>query len=128
MAFFDWGGVNMNTRAYSNRQEKAVANAVKGKKQANSGATTWQKGDVENKYFLIECKTTTGTRHKAFSIKEEWLEKIKEESIAMRKQGYALCFEYNPADNNRYYVISEKMFQLLNYFLEKEEQEEDDWK
>lgn len=111
----------MNTREYSNRQEKAVAKAVNGKKQVNSGATTWKKGDVENSYFLVECKTTIGKRHKSFSIKEEWLDKIREESIAMRKQGWALCFEYNPADNNRYYVINERMFQLLNYFLEKED-------
>lgn len=110
------------TRFYSNRQEKAVAKAVNGKQQANSGASTWQKGDVENKYFLIECKTVIGTRHKSFSIKEEWLDKIAEEAIGMRKQGWALCFEYNQTDNNRYYVISERMFQLLNYFMEKEEE------
>ena len=111
---------NKPTRFYSNRQEKAVAKAVKGKQQANSGASTWQKGDVQNKNFLIECKTTIHPK-KSFSIKEEWLEKVAEESIAMRKQGYALCFEFNPADNMRYYVISERMFNLLNYFMEKEE-------
>ena len=117
-----------STRYYSGRQEHKVAKVLNGKTVANSGAASFVGGDVENKYFLIECKTTTGTRHKAFSIKEEWLDKIKEEAIGMRKQGWALCFEYNPEDNNRYYVISERMFQLLNYFLEKEEQEEDDGK
>ena len=109
------------TRFYSNRQEKAVAKAIKGKQQANSGAAEWQKGDVKNQNFLIECKTTIHPK-KSFSIKEEWLDKISEEAIGMRKQGWALCFEFNQADNNRYYVISERMFQLLNYFMEKEEE------
>lgn len=115
----------MNTRAYSDRQEKAVAKAIKGKKQANSGATKWQKGDVQNEHFLIECKTVIGSRHKSFSIKEEWLDKVAEEAIGMRKQGWALCFEYNQADNRRFYVISERMFQLLNYFLDEERRKED---
>lgn len=109
------------TRFYSNRQEKAVAKAVNGKKQANSGASRWQKGDVKNQHFLIECKTTIHPK-KSFSIKEEWLEKIAEEAIGMRKQGYALCFEFNQADNNRYYVIPERLFQLLNYYMEQEEE------
>ena len=108
------------TRFYSNRQEKAVAKAVKGKQQANSGASTWQKGDVQNKRFLIECKTTIHPK-KSFSIKQDWLEKIEEEARGMRKEGYALCFEFDRADNKRYYVIPERLFQLLDYFMEKEE-------
>ena len=110
------------TRFYSNRQEKAVAKAIKGKQQVNSGASTWQKGDVKNNHFLVECKTTTAEHKKSFSIKEEWLQKIKEEAIGMRKEGYALCFEFSPADNERYYIISERMFQLLNYFMDKEDE------
>lgn len=110
---------NKPTRFYSNRQEQAVAKSINGKKQSNSGASTWQKGDVENSHFLVECKTTIKPK-KSFSIKQEWLEKIAEESISMRKDGYALCFEFNQTDNMRYYVISERMFQLLNYFLDKE--------
>lgn len=110
----------MNTRAYSTKQENAVANSINGKRVANSGAATWQKGDVQNERFLIECKTSI-TPKKSFSIKQEWLEKIEEEAIGMRKEGFALAFEFNTADNKRYYVISERMFQLLNYFMEKEE-------
>lgn len=106
------------TRYYSRRQEDKIARAVNGKRQANSGASIWQKGDVENEHFLIEAKTTIKPK-KSFSIKQEWLEKIEEESIGMRKDGYALCFEFDPADNKRYYVISERMFQLLNHFIEK---------
>ena len=109
------------TRFYSTQQENKVAKAVSGKRQANSGASTWQKGDVQNQKFLIECKTTVQPK-KSFSIKQEWLEKIAEEAIGMRKEGYALCFEFNHADNMRYYVISERLFQLLNYFMEKEDE------
>lgn len=110
------------TRFYSKRQEDKVAKAVGGKRQPNSGATTWQKGDVKNKNFLIECKTTTAEHKKSFSIKEEWLEKIREEAFGMGKQGYALCFEFSPADNMRYYVIPERLFQLLNYYMDKEDE------
>ena len=34
----------MNTRYYSNRQERKVAKAVGGRKTANSGATDFNKG------------------------------------------------------------------------------------
>ena len=107
------------TRFYSDRQEKAVAKVIKGKKQANSGAGAWQKGDVQNDNFLVECKTTINPK-KSFSIKQEWLETLAEEAIGMRKQGYALCFEFNNADNMRYYVIPERLFLLLNMFMEEE--------
>ena len=112
----------MNTRKYSDRQEKAVAKAMDGRKQANSGGGRWQKGDVSTECFLIECKTTVSPK-KSFAIKEEWLDKVAEEAVGMRKQGWALCFEYNQADNRRFYVIPERMFQLLNYYMEKEDEE-----
>lgn len=108
------------TRFYSDRQEKAVAKSVNGRQQANSGASTWQKGDVVNDNFLIECKTTTEPR-KSFNIKKEWLDKLKEEAIGMRKHNWALCFEFDNQSNQRYYVITERMFQALNDYLSEEE-------
>ena len=102
------------TRFYSNNQEKAVAKQIGGKKQSNSGATTFVKGDVVTNDFLIECKTTTCTTRSSFSIKKEWLEKNKQEALAMRKCYNALCFDYG--DGQRYYIIDERLFkELLNY-------------
>lgn len=110
---------NKPTRFYSDRQEKAVAKAVNGKKQANSGASTFQKGDVKNDHFLIECKTTM-TSKQSFSIKKEWLDKIQAESLGMRKEGFALCFQFDPDTNQRYYIIPEKLFRLLNDYMEED--------
>jgi hypothetical protein len=98
---------NKPTRFYSNRQEKKVAKAIKGKKVANSGATAFQKGDVQTDNWLIECKTTV-TEKASFSIKREWLEKNKEEAFAMGKDYNALAFDYG--DGRNWYIIDEKTF------------------
>lgn len=99
------------TRFYSNRQEKAVAKAVGGKQQSNSGATPFQKGDVVADNWLIECKTST-TAKATFTIHREWLIKMKEEAFAMNKRNSALCFDFGNG-SYRYYVIDEKTFLKL---------------
>ena len=103
--------MNRPTRFYSNRQEKAVAKALDGKQQSNSGATAFQKGDVVTDDWLIECKTAT-TEKQSFSIKREWLKKNREEAFAMGKYYNALCFDFGP-DSKRYYVVDEKLFKKL---------------
>ena len=65
------------TRYYSKQQEKKVAKAVNGKRQANSGATAFDKGDIITDQFLIECKTKTKDCN-SFTIKEDWLLKNEE--------------------------------------------------
>lgn len=106
------------TRFYSDKQEKAVAKQVNGKQQSNSGATPFQKGDVVTDSFLLECKTTTCSERASFSIKKEWLEKNKQEALAMRKPYNALCFDYG--DGKRYYVIDERLFKELVNYVEKD--------
>lgn len=110
--------MNKPTRFYSNRQEKKVAKAVGGKQTANSGATAFQKGDVSTNQFLIECKTKTKDCN-SFTIKEEWLLKNEEEAFAMGKNNSALCFDFGPSANKRYYIISERLFQLLQNYIEQ---------
>ena len=110
----------MNTRYYSKKQETKVAKAVKGKRTANSGATAFSKGDVVTKDWLIECKTKTSDS-KSFTIKEEWLLKNEEEAFAMGKNNSALVFDFGPNANKRYYVISERLFQLLQQYMEEDE-------
>lgn len=109
----------MSTRYYSNRQEKKVAKAVKGKKTANSGATAFQKGDVVTKDWLIECKTKVKDST-SFTVKEEWLLKNEEEAFAMGKNNSALVFDFGPNSDKRYYIISERLFQVLQQYLEEE--------
>jgi hypothetical protein len=109
--------MNRPTRYYSKQQEKKIAKAVGGKRQANSGATAFQKGDVITDQFLIEAKTKT-TDCKSFTIKEDWLLKNEEEAFAMNRDS-ALCFDFGPSANKRYYIISERLFDLLQQCLEE---------
>lgn len=108
-----------STRYYSGRQEKKIAKAVGGKQVANSGAPTFVAGDVITDQFLIEAKTKTKDCN-SFTIKEEWLLKNEEEAFAMGKNNSALCFDFGPSANKRYYVISERLFQLLQQYLEED--------
>ena len=108
-----------STRYYSGRQEKKVAKAVSGRRTANSGATAFSKGDVVTTDWLIECKTKTKDCS-SFTVKEEWLLKNEEEAFAMGKNNSALVFDFGPSANKRYYVISERLFQLLQQYLEED--------
>lgn len=99
-----------STRYFSNKQEKAVANAVGGRKVANSGATPFNKGDVTTEHFLIEAKTCMEPKQ-SFSIKKNWLEKNEAEAFAMRKPYHALVFDYG--DGVQHYVIDQKLFDIL---------------
>ena len=105
-----------STRYYSSKQEKKIAKAVGGRKTSNSGATKFDKGDISNSQFLIEAKTTTTDKH-SFTIKEEWLIKNEEEAFAMGKNNSALCFDFGPNSKQRYYIISEQLFKILNDYL-----------
>lgn len=111
--------MNKPTRYYSKQQEKKVAKKLNGKRQANSGATAFQKGDVVTSQWLIECKTKTKDCS-SFTIKEDWLLKNEEEAFAMGKNNSALCFDFGPSANKRYYVISERLFEVLKNYLEEE--------
>lgn len=108
-----------STRYYSKKQETKVAKAVGGRRTANSGATAFQKGDIITDEWLIECKTKTKDSS-SFTIKEEWLLKNEEEAFAMGKNNSALCFDFGPSANKRYYVISERLFQNLQEYLRRE--------
>lgn len=107
------------TRYYSSKQEKKVAKAVNGKQVANSGATSFHKGDVTTSEWLIECKTKTSACT-SFSIKKDWLEKNKEEMFAMGKAYSALAFDFG--DGNNYYVIDERTFLAMKEALENANQ------
>lgn len=105
------------TRYYSKKQENAVAKQVGGKRTANSGATTFQKGDVTSEDWLIECKTSE-TAKASFSIKREWLEKNKKEAFDTGKMYNALCFDFGNG-SNRYYIINEKTFKEVMEILQQ---------
>ena len=82
-----------STRYYSSRQEKQIAKIVDGKLQPNSGATLFKKGDCYNNNWLFEAKTCM-KEQESFNIKKEWLDKLKNESFSMRKEFFALVFNF----------------------------------
>lgn len=106
------------TRFYSDRQEKKVAKAVKGKQTPNSGSTPYIKGDVLNELFLLECKTHMEPTNK-FTIKKEWIDKNEEEAFQMHRPYSAVVIDFG--DGKNHYLISEKLFlKLLNHLREEE--------
>jgi len=109
---------NFSTRYYSSRQEKKVAKAIGGKQTANSGATTFSKGDVrtDDNLFLLECKTHTEFREN-FTVKHEWIDKNREEAFQMGKRYSALVLDWGDGENH--YLIDEHLFlELLDYLRE----------
>lgn len=105
-----------STRYYSTKQEKQIAKIFNGKCQANSGATLFNKGDVKTDEWLFEAKTCL-TEKNSFSIKSEWLNKLKGESFAMKKEYYSLVFNFGPNTDN-YYVLDEKTMKKILKILD----------
>lgn len=106
-----------STRYFSSKQEKQIAKKLNGKCQTNSGATLFSKGDIKTENWLIEAKTTL-TQKDSFSIKRQWLDKLKQESFAMNKEYYSLAFNFEPNDKN-YYILDEKTMQKILKILEE---------
>lgn len=105
------------TRFYSSQQEKKVAKAVSGRQTANSGATSFVKGDVVAKNWLIECKTKTSPSM-SMSVKKEWIDKNREEAFQMGKHHSAVVIDFGDGENH--YIISEKDFLQLKEITDEQ--------
>lgn len=109
---------NKPTRFYSSKQEKKVAQIISGHQVSNSGATRFNKADVINDHFAIECKTKMQDS-KSVAIKKEWLEKAQEEMFSVPGiMRWALAFNFGP-DQPNYYIIDERTFQEFNRILDE---------
>lgn len=106
-------GKTKPTRAYSSKQEKCIADTFNGQVTKNSGATKFGgKGDVLIPGLMsIECKTKTKNSN-SITIKRDWLDKIKKESLFDGKKYYSLAFNFGPNEEN-YFIIDENLFQTL---------------
>lgn len=105
-----------STREASTRQEKAINKAIGGRRTPNSGAGKFQKGDLTTDLFLVEAKTCMQPKN-SFSIKKEWLTKLKEEQYSMNKQYSTLCFDFGD-EKDRFYIIDENTFIILKDLLQ----------
>ncbi len=99
------------TRYYSKKQETRVATLVGGKRQSNSGATTFDKGDVVDRYMLFECKTATKPM-KSFSIKKDWFLKNKKEALSIGKEFGAVVFDFGSTED----FVALSMNDFLNLY------------
>lgn len=103
----------------SSQQEKQIAKALGGKRTPNSGATKFDKGDLcIGSDWLIEAKTCMELK-KSFSIKKDWLEKLKQEQYATSKMYSSLCFDFGD-NKNRYYIIEEQVFKYIVELVRKD--------
>ena len=108
-----------STRSVSSAQEKVIAKKLGGRRTPNSGATKFDKGDITiDSDWLIEAKTCMEPK-KSFSIKKDWLLKLKEEQFATNKLYSSLCFDFGD-EKDRFYIIDEPTFQYIIELLRKE--------
>ena len=49
---------------------------------------------------------------KSFSIKKDWLEKLREEKFACNKDYCTLCFDFGD-NGSRYYIVDEDTIKVL---------------
>lgn len=86
------------TRHYSKKQETTGNKALGFKNVANSGATTFSKGDGKDEHILMEWKTKTKPS-KSHTIHKEWFTKHKEETFAMGRRFSVLGFDFGDGEN-----------------------------
>lgn len=108
----------MNTRYFSDKQEKHIAKVTGGKVQSNSGGTKFGGGDVHTNKFFIEAKTPT-KEQTSFTIKKEWITKMREQAYEQGKEESVLAFRFDLNKDNDLYVLNERQF--LEYLRYKEE-------
>ena len=108
----------MTTRDYSDMQEKHIAKVTGGKVQSNSGGTKFGGGDVHTKHFLIEAKTPTKDQT-GFTIKKEWMDKMKMQAFEQGKSQSVLAFKFSPWEDKNYYVLDEAQFLLFLEYMEE---------
>lgn len=107
----------MTTRYFSDKQEKHIAKVTGGRVQSNSGGTKFGGGDVHTDKFFIEAKTSMSDK-KSFSIKEDWLYKMREQAFEQGKEESVLAFRFHPDSLVDWYVLDEQQF--LEYLRYKE--------
>ncbi len=109
-----------STRYYSAQQETAVTKVINGIRTPNSGAGFWKKGDVINNEASIVCECKTCVQDKqSFSIKKDWIIKLKQEAFEDRIANQCIAFNFGPNQAN-YFIIDEK---LMRFLIEKLEEE-----
>ena len=109
------------TKYFSERQENYIAKRFGGRTTVNSGAGKLSGGDViiDDVHCLVECKTAMSEKA-SFSIKKEWLDKIRSECFAKHQDNYVLAFNFGATESPNYFIIDENQFSKYLDFLRSE--------
>ena len=83
--------------------------------QSNSGGTRFGGGDVHTDTFFIEAKTPT-KEQTSFSVKKEWIAKLREQAFEQGKNHCALAFRFEPNGDDYFVIDSRLMKELVDYF------------
>lgn len=84
-----------STRYFSNIQEQKVADILGMRQQVNSGATTFDKGDVLDEHMVLDAKTVMKPQS-SVSLKEDWFDKSREEAFGMGRGLSGIAFRFAP--------------------------------
>lgn len=104
-------GAISEVKAYNQFTNAIDNNSVQGTPNSGAGKI---KGDMQIRGIvnaMIELKTTVAKNAKraigkeSFTIKREWLDKLKREAKAENKEIYSLCFSFKEFDDQFYAVI-----------------------
>ena len=74
---------------------------IDAKRQANSGALWYAKGDIKTEHYLLECKergTVNARGEKTISIPKSWLLKQEQEAFQENRPYWAIPFRYKNDD------------------------------
>lgn len=110
-----------STRECASIQERRIAAKLGGMANSSSGSGKFNKSDVSLKGadILIECKTAVSPKE-SFSIKKDWIEKLKQETYSMGYSNGVLAFNFFYEDRQDYYVIDDKLMRFLVEKLREE--------
>lgn len=89
--------------ATPNKTKRPIVDA---KRQANSGALWYAKGDIKTQDYLMECKergTLNARGEKTISIPKEWLTKQEMEAFQENRPFWVIPFRYK--NDNTIYMI-----------------------
>lgn len=106
----------MNTRYYSNIQEKRIAKLLSGRVTPNSGGTKFGGGDVIAEPFLIEAKTVT-TPKNSISVKKEWIDKINKQAFEQGLREGIVAIQFEPDGMNYFLLDESQMVDYYNYIM-----------
>lgn len=106
----------------SSEQEAFVAHKLEAKRTPRSGATIHRKGDIQDEYSLIECKTYM-TPRESFTVKKEWFIKMHKERFEDRKQFAFLVQNFGGEGSQDNYVVIDldtfsEMYEAYKQFIE----------